>query len=113
MRVTAGGRRAGLRLLPIVQRAGRTNGQGGSIVTLTLLTRAYCHLCDEMRAALQPLAHAAGARITEIDIDAEPALEARYGDLVPVLLLGSVDGVELCHYRLDATRVRDALGGTP
>jgi hypothetical protein len=81
-------------------------------VTFTLLVRAYCHLCDDMRAALQPLADAAGARITEIDVDAEPALEARYGDLVPVLLLGSVEGVELCHYRLDAARVRDALDST-
>jgi hypothetical protein len=81
-------------------------------VTFTLLVRAYCHLCDDMRAALQPLADAAGARITEIDVDAEPALEARYGDLVPVLLLGSVEGVELCHYRLDATRVRAALDST-
>jgi hypothetical protein len=26
-----------------------------------------------------------------------------------VLLHGSVDGVELCHYRLDAARVTDAL----
>jgi hypothetical protein len=76
---------------------------------LTLLVRAYCHLCDEMRAELAPLADAAGARITEIDVDADPAVEARFGDLVPVLLLGSLDGVELCHYRLDRPRVAQAL----
>ena len=62
-----------------------------------------------MRAALQPLAAAAGARVTEIDVDAHAGLEARFGDLVPVLLLGSADGVELCHYRLDAGRVAQAL----
>jgi hypothetical protein len=56
-----------------------------------------------MRAELAPLADAAGARITEIDV------EARFGDLVPVLLLGSIDGVELCHYRLDRRRVAQAL----
>ena len=31
----------------------------GDCAELTLLVRAYCHLCDEMRAALQPLADAA------------------------------------------------------
>jgi hypothetical protein len=62
-----------------------------------------------MRESLAPLAAAAGARVTEIDIDAHPALEVRYGDLVPVLLLGSIDGERLCHYRLDAERVRRVL----
>jgi len=76
---------------------------------LTLLVRAYCHLCDEMRAAAQPLADAAGATIVELDVDASPPLEARFGERVPVLLLGSLDGVELCHYRLDADRVARAL----
>lgn len=78
---------------------------------LTLLVRAYCHLCDDMRAALEPLARTAGARVTEIDVDAEPALEARFGDLVPVLLLGGPDGEALCHYRLDRERVERALRG--
>ena len=65
---------------------------------LTLLTRTYCHLCDEMRAALAPLAAAAGATIEEIDIDGDLALETRWGEAVPVLLAGER---ELCRYRLD------------
>jgi hypothetical protein len=65
---------------------------------LTLLTRAYCHLCDDMRAALAPLAAAAGATVEEIDVDGDPALEARWGEAVPVLLAGER---ELCRYRLD------------
>ena len=77
---------------------------------LTLLVRAYCHLCEEMRAALEPLARRAGATIVEIDVDAHPALEAEFGERVPVLLLGGVGaGRELCHYRLDAQRVTQAL----
>jgi len=78
-------------------------------VHLTLLVRAYCHLCDEMRDALRPLAKAAGATITEIDVDTDAAIEARFGDLVPVLLHGSIDGIELCHYRLDTAGVQNAL----
>ena len=65
---------------------------------LTLLTRAYCHLCDEMRDALAPLAAAAGATIEELDVDSQPALEARWGEHVPVLLAGEH---ELCRHRLD------------
>jgi hypothetical protein len=80
---------------------------------LTLLTRAYCHLCDDMRAAIEPLAIAAGTTIVELDVDADPALEARFGDRVPVLLDGGVDGRELSHVRLDPKRVRDALALTP
>lgn len=33
-----------------------------------------------------------------IDVDAHPALEEKYGELVPVLLAGER---EICHYRLD------------
>ena len=78
---------------------------------LTLLVRAYCHLCDDMRVALAPLAAAAGASVTEIDVDAEPGLEERFGERVPVLLIGAIDGAELCHFHLDATRVTKALAG--
>jgi hypothetical protein len=77
---------------------------------LTLLTRAYCHLCDDMRVAIAPLADRFGATVTELDVDTDAALEARYGERVPVLLLGSpADGVELCHYSLDSATVRRAL----
>ena len=74
---------------------------------LILYGRAWCHLCEDMRAALAPLAAAAGANIEVIDVDSDPALQARYDELVPVL---ACDGVELCHYRLDEARVRAALG---
>ena len=85
-------------------------------MTLTLLTRAYCHLCDEMLAAVRPIAAAHNASIGVIDVDADPALEAAYGDLVPVLFAGEpTAGEELCRYRLDRARVVAALAaaGSP
>jgi hypothetical protein len=85
-------------------------GRGPKGPRLTFLTRAYCHLCDTMRDALMPLAAAHGANVREMDVDADPALEAAYGDLVPVVLLGDVDdGQVLCHYHLDRARVVAAL----
>ena len=65
---------------------------------LTLLVRAYCHLCDEMREALSPLVAASRIRIAEIDVDADAELAKTWGDKIPVLLAGDI---ELCHYRLD------------
>lgn len=78
----------------------------GSGRTLTLYGRSYCHLCDDMAAALEPLLTEFGCRVDILDVDATPALAARYGDKVPVLMLA---GAELCHYFLDPGRVRAAL----
>ena len=81
------------------------------MAVLTLLSRAYCHLCDEMRDALHPVAEALGAAIVEVDVDAYPDLEAAYGERVPVLMLGPpADGVVLCQYRFDRAAVESALG---
>lgn len=63
-----------------------------------------------MRAALAPLARRYGVTIAELDVDADPALEASFGERVPVVLLGSPGGgFELCHYVLDRARVAAAL----
>ena len=80
------------------------------MTVLTLLTRAYCHLCDEMRDAAEPVASRHGASLVEIDVDTHPALEARYGDLVPVLMLGAPEAhAVLCHYRFESGAVEAAL----
>jgi hypothetical protein len=63
-----------------------------------------------MRAALAPLTRRYGITIAELDVDADPALESRFGERVPVLLLGSPEGgSELCHYVIDRARVVAAL----
>lgn len=77
-------------------------------VELTLISRGYCHLCHDMEAALAPLAAEFGATVTILDVDADPALEAKYDELVPVLLHGET---ELCHYFLDETKTREYLTG--
>jgi len=86
------------------------------LVTLTLLVRAYCHLCDEMRDALAPIAAAHAAAVETIDIDAagNEVLAAAWGECVPVLFAGAPDATrELCHYHLDRDRVVAALAATP
>jgi len=77
-------------------------------IELTLISRGYCHLCHDMEVALAPLAEEFGAQITIVDVDADPDLEARYDELVPVLLHGET---ELCHYFLDEAKTREYLSG--
>lgn len=77
-------------------------------IELTLVSRSYCHLCHDMEAALAPLAEAYGATVQVVDVDADPELEARYDELVPVLLHGDN---ELCHYFLDEAKTREYLDG--
>jgi len=82
---------------------------------LTLIGRSYCHLCDEMRVAVKTALQDSGldraSQLTEIDVDEHPALEDRYSEWVPVLLLGSAEsGVEICHYHFDPEKWRAATG---
>ena len=60
-----------------------------------------------MLAALEVLRGEFSFALEVIDVDADPALEAKYDELVPVL---EADGRELCHYFLDVPKVREYLG---
>ena len=77
-------------------------------IDLILLSRTYCHLCHEMEVALAPLAEEFGALVTVLEVDSDPQLEARYDELVPVLLHGES---EICHYFLDEAKTREYLAG--
>ena len=76
------------------------------MIRFTLYSRSWCHLCEDMLAALR-LLEPPGAPfdIDVIDVDADPALEARFNELVPVLY-GDLGEPELCHYFLDEAAVR-------
>jgi thiol-disulfide isomerase/thioredoxin len=76
----------------------------------TLYSRSYCHLCDDMLAALQAMAGAQPFAVDVIDVDADPALVARFDELVPVLFGADLAAPELCHYFLDHDAVRAYLG---
>jgi hypothetical protein len=77
-----------------------------SRLRLTLLSRSWCHLCDDMRLALEPLAALRAFDLQIVDVDSDPALERRYGEEIPVLLAGEH---ELCRHRFDAARVNAFL----
>lgn len=76
------------------------------MITFVLYSRSWCHLCEDMLAALRALQQPGQAfEVEVIDVDADPALEARFNELVPVLY-GDLAEPELCHYFLDEAAVR-------
>ena len=75
---------------------------------LTLYTRAECHLCEEMRIALDPYLARYSLELELVDVDRDPDLRHRHGARVPVLAL---DGSEICHWFLDETALLARLEG--
>ena len=55
---------------------------------VTLYTRTDCHLCDQARALLDALAEDLGFGVEAVDIDGDAELRARYGEAVPVIVVG-------------------------
>jgi glutaredoxin len=76
---------------------------------LELLTREGCHLCVTAAETLTRIGAEAGLVPREIDVDADPELQAEYGDRVPVVLL---DGREHSYFTVDVVRLRADLGLT-
>jgi len=80
----------------------------GEKLDFVIYMRRGCHLCEVMYERLLLLIEVTGweAEVELVDIDQDPALRERYGELVPVLEL---NGEELCHFRLDEERVKRAV----
>ena len=76
---------------------------------LTLYTRAGCHLCEEMKAALAPLLRNFELELRVVDVESDAGLLARFGEEVPVLFLGER---KVAKYHLDAAQLRRALKST-
>lgn len=73
---------------------------------VTLYTKRDCPLCDEAAATLRALAAEIGFSLTEVDVEADPVLRARYGQSVPVI---AIEGREVMRAPLEPAAVRAAL----
>jgi glutaredoxin len=73
---------------------------------LVLYGRLGCHLCDDMKEIVVPLARELGCTLQEIDISGHPDLEAQYGTEIPVLL---INGRKAFKYRLSERELRQRL----
>jgi glutaredoxin len=79
-------------------------------VRVELYTRTQCHLCDEAKALIDRVRADTPFELEVIDVDGDPALAARYGEEVPVVL---VDGRKHAKYRIDPAALRRRLAGLP
>jgi len=83
-------------------------GRSISVISVRIYSRPGCHLCDDMKAVVQHVAHTVPLSLEEIDISADPALEAQYGLEIPVLM---VDGKKAAKYRVGEEELRKLLAG--
>jgi len=81
---------------------------GTGYVTLTLYSRPGCHLCDDMKALIDRVAHDTAWTVEVVDISTDAELEARYGLEIPVLL---VNGRKAAKYRVSEADLRRLLKG--
>ncbi|MCQ9368231.1 glutaredoxin family protein [Brevibacterium sp. 91QC2O2] len=75
-------------------------------VALTFLTRADCHLCDAARRVVLAGIACRDVDLTEVDIDSDDDLRAKYDWDVPVVL---INGRQHSFHRVDPDRLARAL----
>ncbi len=80
-----------------------TRGTAAVAPDLVLYSRTYCHLCEEMLAALERLRTEFDFAVRVVDVDSAPELERRFGEVVPVLAHGEH---QLAQTRLDEASLR-------
>ena len=74
--------------------------------TLLLYSRPGCHLCEDMKALIEPVAQELGWVIEERDISSDASLEAEFGTEIPVLF---VNGRKAFKYRVSTHELRERL----
>ena len=73
---------------------------------VTIYSRPGCHLCEEAKTLIAPLLEEFGAHLTEINIEEDAQLRARYDYDVPVIFLGARKAAK---HRVDLAQFRRQL----
>jgi glutaredoxin len=66
---------------------------------VVVYSRQGCHLCDVVKETLRRLQDKADYQWREVDIDADPELQQKYNDEVPVIL---INGHKAFKYHMSA-----------
>lgn len=75
---------------------------------VTLVGKPGCHLCDQARDVVARVTADLGITFTEVSVLDDEGLRELYWEQIPVVL---VDGAQHDFWRVDADRLRLALGG--
>lgn len=73
---------------------------------ITIYSRPGCRLCEEAKSQIAPLLREFRASLTEINIDEDPELRARYDYDVPVIFIGARKAAK---HRVDLAQFRRQL----
>lgn len=73
---------------------------------VTVYSKPGCHLCEEAVRLLQRVQKQHPFELEEVNIQADPALLAEYGEQIPVVTL---NGTFLFEYAVDEARLRQLL----
>jgi 4a-hydroxytetrahydrobiopterin dehydratase len=76
------------------------------VPTITFYTRRGCQLCDDAKRVVDRIARRTGTTVTTIDIDADPELQRRYNDDVPVI---AIDGHDAFRHRVTEAELLSGL----
>ena len=76
------------------------------MIAVTIYSRPGCHLCDQMKVVVERVGHSVAIAVEDIDVSTDPALEARYGSDIPVLVVG---GTKAAKYRVTEAELRRIL----
>jgi glutaredoxin len=77
------------------------------MTTVTLYTRAGCHLCDDVREILLRAQRRHRFELDERDIESDERLLAAYLERIPVV---AIDGVEAFELFVDESELERMLG---
>lgn len=77
-------------------------------MSLLLLTRPGCELCEEFHQALLAEFPQLAGVLEMADVDSKPGWQARYGFSIPVLL--DDEGTVICETHFDAALIAERLG---
>ena len=73
---------------------------------VTVYSKPGCHLCEDALRTLERMQKQTPFDLEEINIQADPALLAEYGEQVPVIML---NGTFVFEYVVDEPRLRQLL----
>ena len=73
---------------------------------VVLYGKAGCHLCEEARVEIEAVRARRDFRLSEVDVSLDPVLHARYGERIPVVVVG---GEEAFEYHVDAGELEKLL----
>lgn len=76
------------------------------LIEVAVFSRENCHLCHVVMKMARRVQAELPFRLMPVDIAGDPALEARYGARIPVVL---IDGVEKLSGRMTERQLRRAI----